>query len=90
MPIESRFRTFFDNPKKFIKVYPINPLSINPKKMVKHTQIIRWQRPTNCLSVFDHFVVLALKELTTILYTNKKLFTTQNCALTHTYLKSIC
>ena len=32
MPIESRFRTFFDIPKKFIKVYPINPLSINPKK----------------------------------------------------------
>ena len=58
--------------------------------MVKNTQTIRPQRPTNCLSVFDHFVVLALKELTTIPYTNKKLFTTQNCALTHTYLKSIC
>ena len=34
-----------------------------PHKMVKHTQTIRWQQPTNCLSVLDHFVGLALKEL---------------------------
>ena len=31
--------------------------------MVKHTQTIRWQQPTNCLIVFDHFVGLVLKEL---------------------------
>ena len=31
--------------------------------MVKHTQTIRWLFPTNCLSVFDHFVGLALKGL---------------------------
>ena len=35
-------------------------------KMVKHTQAIRWQQPTNCLSVFDHFVGLALKGLNII------------------------
>ena len=29
--------------------------------MVKHTQTTRQQNPTNCLSVFDHFVGLALK-----------------------------
>ena len=29
--------------------------------MVKHTQTIRWLLPANCLSVFDHFVELALK-----------------------------
>ena len=29
--------------------------------MVKHTQTIRWQQPTNCSSVFDHFAGLALK-----------------------------
>ena len=29
--------------------------------MVKHTQTIRRQEPTNCLSVFDFFVGLALK-----------------------------
>ena len=33
--------------------------------MVKHTQKIRLLLPTNCLSVFDHFVELALKGLTT-------------------------
>ena len=31
--------------------------------MVKHTKAIRWQQPTNCLSVFDHFVELAPKGL---------------------------
>ena len=31
--------------------------------MVKHTQTIRRLLPANCLSVFDHFVGLALKEL---------------------------
>ena len=32
--------------------------------MVKHTQKIRRQQSTNCLSVFDYFVELALKGLT--------------------------
>ena len=27
-----------------------------PHKMVKHTQTIRRLLPTNCLSVFDHFM----------------------------------
>ena len=31
--------------------------------MVKHTQTIRPQEPTNCLNVFDYFVGLALKGL---------------------------
>ena len=35
--------------------------------MVKHTQTIRRQQPTNCLSVSDHFVGLVLKGLTIIL-----------------------
>ena len=34
--------------------------------MVKRTQTIRGQQPTNCLSVFSHFVVLKLKGLTVI------------------------
>ena len=38
-------------------------LKRHPHKMVKHTQTIRRLLPTNCLSVFDHFVELALKEL---------------------------
>ena len=32
-----------------------------PHKMVKYTQKIRLLQPKNCLSVFDHFVGLALK-----------------------------
>ena len=31
--------------------------------MAKHTQTICRQQPTNCLSVFNHFVGLALKGL---------------------------
>ena len=31
--------------------------------MVKHTQTIRRKLPSNCLSVFDHFVGLAPKGL---------------------------
>ena len=31
--------------------------------MVKHTQTICQQKPANCLSLFDHFVRLALKGL---------------------------
>ena len=31
--------------------------------MGKHTQTIPWQQSTNCLSVFDYFFGLALKEL---------------------------
>ena len=34
-----------------------------PEKIVKHTQTIHRQQTTNCLSVFDHFVGLALKGL---------------------------
>ena len=32
-------------------------------KLVKHNQTIHRQQPTNCLSVFDHFVGLARKGL---------------------------
>ena len=31
--------------------------------MVKHTEIFRRKQSTNCLSLFDHFVGLALKGL---------------------------
>ena len=38
--------------------------------MVKHTQKIRRLLPTNCLSVFEHFVRLAIKGLTWKKYEN--------------------
>ena len=39
----------------------LSPFKFQPPKMVKHIQTIRRQQPTNCLSVFDFFVGLALK-----------------------------
>ena len=43
--------------------FSFNPLSANPSKW-SNTQTIRRQQPTNYLSLFDHFVGLALKGLT--------------------------
>ena len=40
--------------------------------MVKHTETIRRQQPTNCLSMFDDFVKLVLKELRLEQKKNKK------------------
>ena len=37
-----------------------------PHKMAKLTQAIRRQQHTSCLSVFDHFVRLALKGLSNV------------------------
>ena len=42
--------------------------------MAKHTQTIPWQKPTNSLSVFDHFVRLAHKGLSISRTPNLKLF----------------
>ena len=39
------------------------PFKRQPHKMVKYTKTICRQWPTNCLSVFNHFVGLALKGL---------------------------
>ena len=41
--------------------------------MVKHTQTVRRQKPTNCLSVFDHFVELAIKGLTSFLHNSTRI-----------------
>ena len=42
----------------------INPLSANPTKWSNTLKQFVGILPTNCLSVFDHFVGLALKGLT--------------------------
>ena len=44
--------------------YYEQPIKRQPHNIVKHTQTVPRQQPNNCLSVFDHFVVLALKGLT--------------------------
>ena len=43
------------------------PSKRQPHKMVKNTKAICRQKLTNCLSVFDHFLVLALKGVNTLL-----------------------
>ena len=40
------------------------PYKCQLHKMVKHTQTIGRQQPTNYLSMFEHFMGLALKEFT--------------------------
>ena len=42
--------------------------------MVKHTQTIRRQEPTNCLSVFDQFMGLALKGLKDVFSTLSNIY----------------
>ena len=41
-----------------------------PPKMAKHIQTIRRLLPTNCLSVFGHFVELALRNVNKMLVIN--------------------
>ena len=41
----------------------VNPLSANPTKWSNRLKQFVGNMPTNCLSVFDHFVGLALKGL---------------------------
>ena len=39
-----------------LKISHLQPFKHQLHKMVKHTQTICWLLPTNCLSVYDHFV----------------------------------
>ena len=41
----------------------LNPLSANPTKWLNTLKQFVGKLPTNCLSVFDHFLGLALKGL---------------------------
>ena len=62
-------------------------LEINP---VKHTQTIRWQKPTNCLSVFDHFVGLALKGLKLCYMCKRKFFSFSTILQKNVILSNKC
>ena len=45
------------------RIHPFNSLSINPLKWSNTLKQFVGNLPMNCLSVFDHFVKLAMKEL---------------------------
>ena len=54
--------------KEFFKIsieifQTFNPLSANPEKWSNTLKQFVGSLPTNCLSVFDHFISLALKGL---------------------------
>ena len=49
----------------------VNPLSANPEKWSNTLKQIVGNLPTICLSVFDHFINLALKGLKETLLTKK-------------------
>ena len=53
-----------------IQQLAINPLSANPTKWSNTLKQFVGKFPTNCLSVFDHFVKLALKGLSSEMYYN--------------------
>ena len=57
--------------------------------MIKHAQTIRWQQPTNCLSVFDHFMRLALKRLTLQNNCLRKLKTSSYCKTDKSFPRSV-
>ena len=54
-------RMIYLNAKKMLLF--TQPFKYQPHKMVKHVQTISRQQSMNCLSVFDYFVGLTLKEL---------------------------
>ena len=55
---------YLKNNLTFIKLDAnFNPLSANPTKWLNTLKRLVGTLSTNCLSVFDHFVGLALKEL---------------------------
>ena len=56
-----------------VKQCNINPLSGNPTKWSDTLKQFIGNLPTNCLSVFDHFVKLALKGLKNAAKNNAKL-----------------
>ena len=53
-------------------VQALNPLNTNPEKWSNTLKQIVGNLPTICLSVFDHFMNLALKGLTPLLMMNRK------------------
>ena len=46
-------------------MFNVNPLNANPTKWTNTLKLFVGKLLTNCLSVFDHFVKLAFKGLTT-------------------------
>ena len=63
---------FFRDKWSLIKAGTLNPLSDNPTKWSNTLKQFVGKLPTNCLSVFDHFVKLALKGLSKLITVKRK------------------
>ena len=61
-------------------------LKCHPHKMVKHTQTIRLQQSTNCLSVFDRFVGFALKGFKPMLQSYRDQSNDLHCKFSNLFL----
>ena len=57
------FQDFLSKMERFVKT--VNPLSANPTQWSNTLKQFVGNLPTNCFSVFDYFMKLALKGLTT-------------------------
>ena len=60
---ELRIGLIFQYTQVQLRSWRINPISANPTKWSKTLKQFVGNLPTNCLSVFDRFVKLALKGL---------------------------
>ena len=61
--IYHRLSLFINETDYFCDTFNINPLSAHPTKWSNTLKQFVGNLRTNCLSVFDHFVILALKGL---------------------------
>ena len=61
LPIEKRY--WLVEVYSWKVVFSCKPFKYQPHKIVKHTQTNLWQKSTNSLSVFNHFVGLVFKRL---------------------------
>ena len=66
MKMEKLSNYFFRDHLQVSLLILINPLGSNPTKWSNTLKQFIEKLPTNCLSVFDHFVGLALKGLSKI------------------------
>ena len=72
---KARLLSYFKDPET--NVFRINPFNANFTKWSNTLKQFVGNLPTNCLSVFDHFVGLALKGLTAFSISNQHFLVTQ-------------
>ena len=67
----------------------LNPLSANPTKLSNTLKQLVSKLPTNCLSIFDHFVGLRLKGLIDPLFSHHFVMYEKNSCKSHTLISEV-